>query len=391
MIEHVSMKFFFFLLPLSTLFILNLNSANASLCEMSLLPDFKFLDIQRQRLSFQEYSRNTINIPDRETKKEILQQLNIEMDDVLLDIGYLQDKDKQIQLLQQRGYTLTQINLLRDHKILEFDLLEYQYLTTRPPIHTPNIRLGVRVSISNEDGYLENAIIIEFKEEVIVVQQIKQGRTIFKEVRKEDIYQPISQNQEVIYITKDGYPIRTKISSVGDSGEDGVILDFNSQEIIVSQLKIKPRKSIRTGGVDLSKSIIRKIISIVKRFKFNNTFHKLIKLYQDNKIKEFISLNNAFMRDIQKEMKKQGISTSLFYSQSSDYEDAFNLRMQGVHPNGNKTAMQYMRILERHNALFFSLSIVDNLLIDAEGQFNPSYNGTGGRYRLYICIRYIAE
>ena len=330
------------------------------------------------------------NITDR--KREFLAQQGIygKTQKAVIRISYLREPN--VDLIQDEflkkihGFTTEQIQTLRQAGMLEVDDLEYQYLTTLPPMNKANIRPRTIVSRPNEEGNLENVKILQIEEDKIHVVSLK--KDFLETLSLEDIYAPILPSKEVLYRSSGDLPLRGVIHFIGQkrnifSGhEESFVIEVKTEYGVISvdynQLALKPRGFANTGRSDLSKPI-----SFWKLLFFESGVQRLFwihQIYGENE--DFILQNNFLINQLQKEMLQQGISTSTIPSESSQkkekkYDQALNenvsssLIVNGVHENGNKTVRQYMRKGELMGSQKLTISFLDNFQLGVSvGGFN---------------------
>ena len=79
--------------------------------------------------------------------------------------------------------------------------------------------------------------------------------------------------------------------------------------------------------------------------------------YMENFRSSDIELNNRFMKQVQQELKKQGVSSSLVKSKIEP--SAFNLRLDSVEKNGNRLAQKYLRAAKKVDSAGVYFSVVE--------------------------------
>lgn len=285
-------------------------------------------------------------------KIEILERLGIESDKYqkLLALAYLRGPDainKQNKILRDLGVTSDKIQQLRKKNFFKIDDLEYQRLTTIPPISKKYVQPGTVISRVNKNGNLTDVIVEKVEGGKIIVKE----DTFFQKAKEviplKDAYWPVGSRREVLIIDRNGIPkIRNNVVELFSENQQNV-------------LGLKPRPRTTTGLKDLSKAIDK-----ATERRIDDSIIKLELMHGImGESATFIKANNKFMRMLQIEMKKQGISTSLVSLDSP----ALSLVMNGVEKNGNKVARRYMKIGEVFGSKKLTISLADNLKNNASG------------------------
>ena len=170
---------------------------------------------------------------------------------------------------------------------MRVDALEYQRLTTVPPANLANLKPGAHIAVPMKDRRLQNVKIIRVEGDNIIVKLPNGNTDIFS---KQDAYQPITRYRQILYIDERGLPL------LGNSESIPIVL--------------RPRKRLQTGGSDFSRPIKEDAL-----INIDNSLRKARALYRSGvqQSEEFSQVNNDIVRKMQREMQKQGISTSLIY------------------------------------------------------------------------------
>ena len=295
---------------------------------------------------------------DEFAKMDVLRELGMDMDEdrLLLDIGFVTDAEEQRRLLLQNGYDPDLIARLEERGMLQSDPLERLYLTSLPPAHGPHIRPGAEISRPNGQGYLENVTVERIEGDIIHVVLRDADETEFLEtIGRAEAHQPIHFLQEVLITTDDGFPIRARIH---DTYGSYATLTFDPQTIYrMDELTIRPRAAISTGRRDLSVPIGRTVLDGL-----DADYDELVRTYKSEGYSaRFIERNNIFIRKLQREMYRQGISTSAVAEDidiKEGNETVLGLRLNGIHQGGNHIARLYAKMAEQQYAssLFFSIA-----------------------------------
>ena len=315
--------------------------------------------------------RNYTKAPDFFTKNRILDFLkrSDEDRDMMLRLIYKQGKknttSQEDTFLKYIGLGPYEIQYLRDKKFFDFNIAEFERLTTLPPMNRAHVVQGAKVSILNQKGNLENATVVKIDNDNIHVSIHSQEDHRQQIVSKRNLYRPLEEGTELFYfygeaiseirriyqqrIINETMPSQmTKVTYIDDSGR---VKLANFREVLtMDQLRLRPRRAIKTSEKDLSESV-KEHLKLIRK-----AITKLIETYKyEGESRDFIELNNIIIKSIQTVMGLQGISTSIVPSR---HEGTLNLVLNGVHQNGNKIAQLYMKMAQQQNVqrLMFSLA-----------------------------------
>ena len=184
-------------------------------------------------------------------------------------------------------------------------------------------------------------------------------------MQKSEAYWPIEVGREVIYPFPDGHVELKQILHVFDdnhltlSRDTGLPEQWVDGRVSMDILALKPRERVNVRAEDKSHPM-----GEFKAQKFRSDFKMIANTeIWDERAVEFY---NTFMDRIRRELIKQGISVSRVVSRV----DLVDLRINGVHDNGNREVRHYMRQLERHNVRELIVSIIDNIHYNTEAFHN---------------------
>ena len=294
-------------------------------------------------------------LPDKETRLGLLRNKTDINDEKKMAIAELiHDGRNNIEdgAITDLGLKPDQAEALREMKILDSDPFRLHLLTTRPPMARKQILPTAPVSFPNENGNLQNANVVKMEEGNVHVKPFprkNKGATPTLVLPVREVHRHIASYPDTIIKTLDnGLP--TAAMAHADLSADTV--------------GVKPRARTGTATRDLSSPT-----NAYELTSLNALINKL-KSTQINSPR-FIELNNDWMLRVQSAMRHQGISTSLTRAESPTESPIFNLKINGVHPNGNKAARLYMKIAEQQGAQSVTISLYDNIKQDRGAFFDP--------------------
>ncbi len=207
------------------------------------------------------------------------------------------------------------------------------------PMRSINLQSGILVSRPNKSGQLEDVIVHDIQKDDIIVSYNKHQKNILEHISKKNIYMPTRRTDFRPYIEND---------------------------MGLNDLKFFPVKQFGSYQEDFSKPV--SIIKLIPMFK---SMLKILTFYYGYgrrfglKVSEIIEENNFFIRQLQKFLEKQGVSTWAF--SSSEDNNILNLAIYGVHPNGNATVRKYLRLLRNQDRPLMTVSIIENLESNTAG------------------------
>jgi hypothetical protein len=240
------------------------------------------------------------------------------------------------------------------------DPLELEKLRSVPPLNRADAIKGAKTSYPNENGFLEHAEIISEHGDEVVISTIRNGKPIKLRVDKSELSQPIIGSKSILPEGKDGLVdlsfnlygqiIPPKISNYPDAKES------------VSKFKLKPRAQYKTSGKDFSEAIDE-----VKARKYHIEHGFLYELFEEMKASnglgnisgEFKMANEKFLKNIQEDLRKQGVSSII---RPGD-RDLATLEITGANPNANRVARMYLRVSDRLNSQSMTVSPFDNFVL----------------------------
>ena len=136
---------------------------------------------------------------------------------------------------------------VRRHSVSDDELYDL-YFRTLPPVHAAYIRIGSPISMVNENGNLENATVVGFKEEAIEVVSPRTGER--SRIGRDGAYRPVRRGTGVIYGDGGDSPKPRLVSAVGD--DNRVTFLDSDTPVAMDALGLRPRGGTSTGGKDLS-------------------------------------------------------------------------------------------------------------------------------------------
>ena len=297
----------------------------------------------RQRYSFQRSVRRPV--ADYHTKRETIEKLGIPNADDAAIAGYISDPQSRITFLQKQGFTDKEIDLLKRHNILTALPMEDIRYRTLPPAHGPYIRVGAQISTANEKGNLENVVVTQLEGNSLQVVSPRNGYRFT--IDRSKAYRPVKKLQgAAIYEEEENVPLYHWIDGIDERNS----VTFADTDLTVSmdELKLRPRPGTSTYEKDFSSPIgFKKALRLATK---NRKLRMLYKL--EGASEDFIAANNALIKELQREMHKQGIWSTLWQVR----EGIFSLIVVGVHPNGNKIARLYLKALEQQENQLLSIS-----------------------------------
>ena len=300
-------------------------------------------------------SQDYPSVFDKVDQLEKIDLQGIDMDEILR-ATYIRDIEKRYKALETLGLNPSKIALLQQMGVFDLSPYHYRWLTGLFPMKTVQIRPGIRVSVPNREGYLVNAVIDHIGEEkAYVTLDFSQS----KEIRPlEDIFHPLTAHKFVLYIKENGIPHVAEVLYVAVDGTVSLDIISKRQRIPIEELKLVGRASVKTGGQDFSKKLTHEEVE-----KLYSIFVDIKNLYRNRSYSDlFEHANNLFMDKIKRLLQEQGVFTSIFW----DDNGVKSLNIEGVHPNGNRVARKYQRMLEEQGYLRATFSIVDQMSLGGE-------------------------
>lgn len=237
-----------------------------------------------------------------------------------------------------------QLNDLSDEDILD--------LMSVPKANPLEVKVGNHFSVVNDEGHLINARVLSVDGDEVVVEmahglryeamavsmskKIQVDKTSQKVVTREDLYQMIDPSSRIFLSFEDNTPEVFKGLPVGVRLED---------------LKLKPRQRTATSGVDNAVKISDELFKSIREevTSLGDLFAK------EGESLEFIQRNNKLIGLLRAELKKQGVSMTLFESNKG----SLSLRLSHVESDGNRVARLYKRLAERFGSDEVTFSLVD--------------------------------
>ena len=263
--------------------------------------------------------------------------------------------------LRVLGLGRPDIGRLRAAGALDPDPLEARDLWTLPPAVLANARPGVWVSRPGPGGFLENVLVKDRLGETLVVIRPEDGVVEIMPVRR--AHQPVAPGRRVVVEGADGLP---ELALARDVRGGWVVLD-GDVSVPMADLEIAPRGGVVTSGMrapaPVDEAAMEELEALVEKIR---GMHRS-KPKGPARRGLLVRANNRFMVKARGMLASQGVSASL--EPSGGMEDAWNIRIHGVSPDGNRVAGLYARLAERLNARSLTASVVDNLQGGTEGFF----------------------
>ncbi len=307
-----------------------------------------------QRAEFLNSVQSPMN--DTKTRYDLLIGFGFseEQSDRIISVSIIQGDDAVIRknkILNKMKLNAKQRKFIEDNNLLQSNVYEYEHLMTRTSMNRASLRSGTLISYVNENGNLENAFIERIQSNNLYLSSLSANERKLV-IKKEEAYHPLLAHQPVIFNTKKGLPHGGIVIDV--SNNEGIRIQcVNEKKDIVSmnQLGIRPRKTVDTGPLDFSSPLDEK-----QARKLQKDLEYLVFLYRkEGGGKAFKEANNAFVTKVQKEMRRQGVFTSLFLGQ----DEYLKLALYGVHPHGNRIARRYLKKTLLHGIKNLTLSPYD--------------------------------
>ena len=294
--------------------------------------------------------------------KAVLDELGLPRDaaSAVLRLRYLPPgpgrEEAQDDALRALGLGDAGVGRLRASGVLDPDPLEQRALWTLPPAVLANARPGAWVSRPGSRGFLENVLVQRRRGEVLVVS--RPGDGVEEIVPRRRASQPVAPGRRVVVKGIDGLPV---LALARDVQGGRVVLDGDVY-VPVADLRLTPRAALATAGMRAPESkdeatadeleVLDMLLGQIE------AMHRA-GLSRPSWRRSFVRANNRFMEKVRGTLASQGVSSSL--EPSKGMKDAWNIRIHGVSPDGNRAAGLYARLAERLNTSALTASVVDSL------------------------------
>ena len=331
-------------------------------------------DENSQRTRFLEDVQSSF--PSIETKNNLLTKIRIPARERfrIIRTSFIQGENaenRKEEILKRMRLSRKKRKFLADNNILKLNTHEYEYLMTRIPLPRNQLRPDIFISYVNKDGILENAIVKEIKGDNLSIlphtNKLNQDDIVIK---KEKAYNPILPHQHVIYDLGKGAPEFGIITDIPDNNRIETHLANGLTRVVpISTLGIRPKEALDIRppeyferNTQIANSLEQELDEI-KSFAAN-TSNQSKKAY-------LRKLNNTFVFKLQKEMKRQGIFTSIIKQNNRSYA----LIIKAVHPHGNKIARSYFNKTRLYGVESLTISPMDYIKSNFESVYIPNNEG----------------